>query len=556
MLKIKMNFFFPIILFFILIGRFKYFCFVNLQEILIKKPYEKVCDEIVATAPPELIDQLSLQCPLAYKTSSRKTGCQCDLSNQMVNCIYSDRLTRPPALFPLEQTNSNLTEWNLDLRCKNFSHLTSLKYFLNLKQINLLDLSGNTSHCKLSDESPLLNTSLVYLTKIGGMNEIISIKPLKKPEETLSINELNLESNKINLFDLQSQQDVYQFQLKIKNLRLAHNRIDSIFIRSQLDICGLGLESLDLSYNQIQKIEIGYLIFLNKLNISSNSLTSFLIDFYDTKEFQAYYSDYCRLETNLVANVLYSNLVELDFSYNFLANLPFPFLNIKFLNLVLLNLNSNRVRILNAHEFQHMKNLNSLNLKSNLIEQISDKALHGLSKLLVLDLSFNFISRIPHQFFADQNTSLETLCLNQNQLAQIPKESFRHLTHVKYLYLNRNRIQALGNYSFGYMKNLIELYLAENQINTIEINAFNIDPMSFLGPGLIEKIDLSYNRLGHLNASIFFYLTNLRYLILNNNQLKHIDKVSFTGVNYLISLDLSLNQIEELNFCLIKISLI
>ncbi|RMZ99343.1 insulin-like growth factor-binding complex acid labile subunit, partial [Brachionus plicatilis] len=87
-----------------------------------------------------------------------------------------------------------------------------------------------------------------------------------------------------------------------------------------------------------------------------------------------------------------------------------------------------------------------------------------------------------------------------------------------------------------------------NQIESIEVDAFSIDKRSYYGPGLIEKLDLSFNKLVHLNESIFSYLTNLRYLIISHNRLRYIDPAVFQGVNYLISLDLRLNKLENLTF--------
>ena len=69
--------------------------------------------------------------------------------------------------------------------------------------------------------------------------------------------------------------------------------------------------------------------------------------------------------------------------------------------------------------------------------------------------------------------------------------------------------------------------------------------MALIGPGLIEKIDLSNNRLTTLKSNIFSYLTNLRYILLNNNLLKHIEKDAFVGVNFLVSLDLGLNKLSD-----------
>jgi hypothetical protein len=168
----------------------------------------------------------------------------------------------------------------------------------------------------------------------------------------------------------------------------------------------------------------------------------------------------------------------------------------------------------------------------------------------VLDLSNNFLNDIPKDLFKlKRNASLiETLNINKNNLSRLPKEAFVHLTSVKYLYLNDNKFTLISNFSFGYMLNLIELYLANNMIQFIEVKAFYIDEKSYVGPGLLEKLDLSHNRLESINSTIFSYLTNLRYLVLNNNLLKSIDVNSFYGVNYLISLDVSMNQLDRLDF--------
>ena len=72
-----------------------------------------------------------------------------------------------------------------------------------------------------------------------------------------------------------------------------------------------------------------------------------------------------------------------------------------------------------------------------------------------------------------------------------------------------------------------------------------IDPMALKGPGLIEKIDLSSNRLTVLNSNLFSYLVNLRYLMLNNNLLKSIHPDTFNKVNLLITLDLSMNSLGD-----------
>lgn len=72
-----------------------------------------------------------------------------------------------------------------------------------------------------------------------------------------------------------------------------------------------------------------------------------------------------------------------------------------------------------------------------------------------------------------------------------------------------------------------------------------IDPMALKGPGLVEKIDLSSNRLTVLKPKLFSYLVNLRYLMLNNNLLKTIHPDAFSKVNTILTLDLSMNYLGD-----------
>ena len=115
------------------------------------------------------------------------------------------------------------------------------------------------------------------------------------------------------------------------------------------------------------------------------------------------------------------------------------------------------------------------------------------------------------------------LDLSDNELSEVPRRTLRHCKHVKSLHLAHNAIRQLHNHSFGFMASLLELNLANNLIERIEPHAFTIDDQALLGPGLVEKLDLSHNRLGHLDAATFAYLTNLRHLILKNNQIRHLE---------------------------------
>lgn len=339
----------------------------------------------------------------------------------------------------------------------------------------------------------------------------------------------------------------------MKRLNLAKNQLETLPIKINLDVCDLKLESLNISSNLIKHIDIGYLIYLTHFNISHNQLTTFNVYFYDTREYSTYSRNVCNLNTTFDAetneNIFISNLVEVDFSYNRLSNMPFTFVKgVAFLKLEKLLIVSNQLRIVTKDDFKKLTSLRHISLRSNLLNHLDNQSFFDLTSLKYLDMSYNFIEEIPQNLFVRQNSALETLLFAHNRLGSIPKEAFRHLESLKYLNLNGNRIKHLGDYSFGFMKSLVEVSLASNQIETIANNTFNIDKSSIFGPGLIEKLDLSGNNLTFLNDTILFYLTNLRHLVLSNNRLKFIDRKVFRGLSFLITLDLSFNQLDDLGF--------
>lgn len=240
----------------------------------------------------------------------------------------------------------------------------------------------------------------------------------------------------------------------------------------------------------------------------------------------------------------------LDFSYNHLVSVPFSHLKINFTNLEYLNLKSNKLTYLHAYDFSTMKHLKHLNLDHNRFLEIDSKAFAHLIHLKHFDLNSNYNGNLalPAKMFKDPGKTIAYLSLDYNHLMEVPKSTLIFCFSVKQLYLNGNQIRVLPNFSFGFMYSLLELYLSNNLIEQIEPNTFSIDEEALIGPGLIEKLDLSYNRLTSLDANMFAFLTNLRYLLLNNNLIKDVDVNALYGNNNLIMLDLGINRIKRLDF--------
>ena len=238
-------------------------------------------------------------------------------------------------------------------------------------------------------------------------------------------------------------------------------------------------------------------------------------------------------------------------SHNQLVSVPFShYKNINFSNLEFLSLKHNKLTYLQANDFQTMSALRHLSLDHNRFINVDASAFAGLVSLLHLDLNQNQKLELkpPAKLFKEIADSVQHLSLSGNHFGRLPLDSLKFGFKVKHVYLSENKIEKLPEYSFGYMYSLFEIYLNNNLIEEIDVNAFGIAEDSVAGPGLVEKLDLSYNRLKSLQPRMFSYLTNLRYLLLNNNLIKTVDTHAFHGINFLISLDLSLNKIERLGF--------
>ena len=372
-----------------------------------KKPYQSVLEpEPEDDDQPILeLDQTEPGCPLPFQSSSRETGCTCDFASKKIECIYSDRLNSVPEFIEsnTERHNKSISNsnnasqqilgWNVNLRCRNFSILVDFRNFYKLKSVNLLDLSANHAEerCRINEKKtslptewtesgPLVNQTAkpepILLTRLGTDANPLQLGP--KPNwKLLHIKKLDLASNRIAQLYLNR---ITANNVQIKSVDLFNNSLDSqlLTLYANLDVCYMELDELNLASNKINQIDLSFLVFLKNLNLSSNYLSRFSIEFFDTVDFREYYNQTCGMRaipvnaTLNATNVLFkSNLVNLDFSNNFLHTLPFGHLqNIAFVHLAYLNLSFNRIKRFNSIDFQHMRMLRHLDLKSNMIEVI------------------------------------------------------------------------------------------------------------------------------------------------------------------------------------------
>ncbi|XP_077979045.1 uncharacterized protein LOC144434291 isoform X2 [Glandiceps talaboti] len=298
-----------------------------------------------------------------------------------------------------------------------------------------------------------------------------------------------------------------------------------------------------------------------------------------------------------------SNLRQLDLSYNILSSLNASiFENLKSLTELKVNWNS----LTTMPDFAgKLRNLTVLELSHNTITEIPSSSLEGLTSLKTLDLSYNKITELRDTFpigntlqnlLLNNNeltvlesgcfnnlASLETLNLNKNRISVLPKDSFVNMEKLKSLEMSRNKLKEVDGLTFKGLKSLVDLHLKRNRISVLMDGAFyGLDNIENLGLdhnsitsvsrgwlyGLstlqqltlshnritemngwdfctkLKDLNLSYNELNSIEASVFSELGSLYYLYLDNNKISTIEDEAFKRLNSLQTLELNENELS------------
>jgi Leucine-rich repeat (LRR) protein len=495
----------------------------------IKKPY-KYYNFVNKIEEPD--DQLSFDktCPSIYINETNKLReCSCNTHNSivrssMIKCNLMEQF--PFFKFSnksLHSTNELPGEWNIDFKCNNITTLTNIyKNIYELKSIKSLDLSYDEN---IICHSPAINDGYrkhrARLKKIDFHNYTDNCNK----NDSVKIEHLRLENNYINEIHINLS------NLIIENIHLQFNNL-TLLTNNQVNFNYIETTFINISYNLIQDFDEDILYSnLKSIDLSHNKLQNI---------------------TKTQHNLKYKSarLKHLNLSHNLFHNIPFNN-ETNLTSLQLLNLSSNFITKIDKNNFLNFPQLKFLYLDKNQISSILESSFKYLNNLELLDLSSNLIKNLTSMYlFQSQIFNLKYLNLNLNFIESLNSNTLKYLQNCMRLFISNNKLVKLQNYTFGYMKSLIEIDLSGNLIQTIDVEAFNIHKYSYLGPGLIEKLDLSSNLITTLPPNLFQYLTNLRYLLLNKNMIKTLDTSIFNSIHSLIHFDLSLNSIVNLNFLL------
>jgi len=394
-----------------------------------------------------------------------------------------------------------------------------------------IKIPQNVTKFDLANTSEFLNitmqcTGFITLEITSLENNLLKTINNSKRLENRCITNVALYDNNIEFIDK------YTFKnfLSLKDLNLTKNCLKSF------EIFGPQIEIIRLEENGISEIS-------GESFQNLNNLKTIYLNF---NKIQVVTSKVFRNLSQMNVLYLYKNIIETIDADSFSD----------MINLGTLGLNSNRLKRINNRTFRNLGKLTELMLYENEIEEIEFHSFADLKSLKMLHLYSNKIASLDKQMFTSLE-SLEELWLQKNELKSI-EPVFNTLVNLVSICLDRNKIDAIDSKTFESHQNLNKVELFSNNLN-------NIDSLSFLKLGsfsylnlsnnflkktfslnskYIVELNLNHNQLKDLRNN--FTLSNLRALLVSENQIQKIYNYTFKNLKQLSELDLSRNICQEI----------
>uniref|UniRef100_A0A4W2BLZ0 Leucine rich repeats and immunoglobulin like domains 1 n=1 Tax=Bos indicus x Bos taurus TaxID=30522 RepID=A0A4W2BLZ0_BOBOX len=326
---------------------------------------------------------------------------------------------------------------------------------------------------------------------------------------------LNLSYNKLSEIDPAGFEDLPNLQ------EVQHNRIRSVEGR-QLKAY-LSLHVLDLSANNITEIRstcFPHGLPLTELNLASNRISTLESGAFDG---------------------LSRSLLTLRLSKNRITQLPVK--AFKLPRLTQLDLNRNRIRLIEGLTFQGLDSLEVLRLQRNNISKLTDGAFWGLARMHALHLEYNSLAEVNSGSLYGL-TALHQLHLGNNSISRIHRDGWSFCQKLHELILSFNNLTRLDEESLADLSSLSILRLSHNSISHIAEGAFR-------GLKSLRVLDLDHNEISGTiedTSGAFTGLDSLSKLTLFGNKIKSVAKRAFSGLEGLEHLNLGENAIRSVQF--------
>uniref|UniRef100_A0A6N2KHP6 Uncharacterized protein n=1 Tax=Salix viminalis TaxID=40686 RepID=A0A6N2KHP6_SALVM len=433
---------------------------------------------------------------------------------------------------------------NLSLR--GFSGAILFQAFLNLKNLELLDLSGNTLNsskifqtirtmtslktlrlwdCSLNGQLPTGLCDLNHLQELSIYdNDLSGFLPPCLANLT-SLQQLDLSSNHLKipmslspLYNLSKLKDFYGFDNEIYAEEDDHNLSPKFQLKSlSLSSHGQGAQAFPkFLYHQFNLQSLG----LSNIQIKGE-FPSWLIE--NNTYLKSLYLENCSLSGPfLLPRSSHVNLSILHISMNdFQGQIPIE-IGAYFPGLLFLMMSDNGFDGSIPSSLGSMSSLQLLDLSNNNLTGSIPSSLGSMSSLQLLDLSNNFLTgrilsnnslqgHIPG--WIGNMSSLEVLDVSRNNLSGTLPPIFGASSKLKYVYLSRNKLQGPI-------------------------------AMEFHDSSGILALDLSHNNLAGRIPEWIGELSNLRFLLLSHNNLKGEIPIQLCKLEQLTLIDLSHNYLS------------
>ena len=418
-----------------------------------------------------------------------------------LNLRYNDISTLDSDVF------SDLT----DLTDMNLGHnkLATIGSDVFKLTLNLLRLSLDYNSLTFLPADVFRN--LAHMQHLQLSNNLLSSAAKNIPSDRLRPLASNSFCSPKHIFDDHSRlpeigTDSFQFPSTLKSLSLKHNK--------------LSILRADVFSNLIK---------LHTLYLSHNFLNSLLEDVF----------------TGL------TSLVFLDLSDNLFTEFPYlPTLS----KLTSLRLTNNKASSLYQKLFNELHVIKRLHLSHNRIS-IIPSGIFSNQTLLTINLAFNEITDIMNGSFPSGLVSLE---LNNNRLSTLPHDMV-DLVKLFSLDLHNNRLVVLLDFSFS-RQNLRSIRLSNNKLTVypdslsmggrylfLSNNKFVHFKNTAFKSNSIIYLDISGNKLYHLQKDLLVNCFKLRVLIAGHNKIRELPVGIFDSLQVVFMLSLKFNNLTMIH---------
>lgn len=168
-----------------------------------------------------------------------------------------------------------------------------------------------------------------------------------------------------------------------------------------------------------------------------------------------------------------------------------------------------------ASSITNIRNFGKFSLTNSRIESIETNVL-GYMRFEYIFMRKNTLKKIDPEFFDSSRESLIRIEIIHNDLEKFPFKELSSFPKLEFINLKYNSIKSIPDDAFGKVIN-----------------------------NKIRKIDLSFNKINHVGANAFKYLTRLEKLDLRHNKLTVVNNWAFSTIqeNTKLILNLSNNKI-------------